>query len=254
MKTVIEDIILHQKITTVFQPIIDVTTHTILGYEALTRGPKGSIFEAPDKLFYHATKLGLLSDLEILCRDKAISTFASLALPGKLFINVSPMVLLDKNHPQGRTKRLIEQAGLRCQDVVIELSEKYPVPNVEVLHRALEKYQSMGFSVAIDDLGVGYSGLKQWSQLKPDIVKVDIYFITDCDTDPFKQKFLAAILDLATATDSKVIFEGIETLAEYQFLETLGMRYAQGYFLAMPSTCVNQDIDLLLDNIGRAAI
>jgi hypothetical protein len=78
-----------------------VQTKTILGYEALTRGPEKTELYSPDKLFHYATAHNLLSELEILCRDKAITRFAELQLQGKLFLNISPLVLLNKNHPQG---------------------------------------------------------------------------------------------------------------------------------------------------------
>lgn len=243
MKETIQQIIDTQNITTVFQPIFDVKNLTILGYEALTRGPKDTKFESPDRLFYYATKFGLLSELEILCRDKAIKLFSHLSLNGLLFLNVSPMVLLNKNHPQGKTKRFIEQAGIKCDDIVIELSEKYPTPNDNALCDALNKYKNFGFNVAIDDLGVGYSGLKLWSQLQPDIVKIDQYFVRNCHNEPFKEKFLRAIFDLANCTQAKVIFEGIETRDEYQFLCDLGMQYAQGYYLARPNERPCQTIE-----------
>jgi len=236
MKKTILNIIRKQTITTVFQPIFDVTKRDILGYEALTRGPVNSEFYAPDRLFYYATEYGLLSELEILCRDKAISKFAQLKLAGLLFINVSPMVLLDKQHPQGRTKALVEQAGMCCNNIVIELSEKYPTPNDDTLCEALNKYRQFGFKVAIDDLGVGYSDLKLWSQLQPDLVKIDQYFVRDCHIEPFKGKFLKAIFDLAQCTNAHVIVEGIETKREFDFLIQLGMRYAQGFYLAKPKT------------------
>jgi EAL domain-containing protein (putative c-di-GMP-specific phosphodiesterase class I) len=234
---VIEDIktIIEQKaISTVFQPIFNIQQQSITGYEALTRGPEGSPLYSPDVLFQHATQAGLLSELEILCRDKAIKRFAELNLTGKLFLNISPLVLLNKNHPQGETIKFVEQAGLNCQQVVIELSEKYPFPNNDTLRHALDKYRQFGFNVAIDDLGAGYSGLKLWSQLLPNIVKIDRYFVENCHGDRFKQKFLQAIFDLATAANAEVVVEGIECREEFELLKKLGMVHAQGFYLARP--------------------
>lgn len=231
----IEDIINRKAISTAFQPIFDIQEKVVVGYEALTRGPENSNFSSPDALFQAATDCGLLSELEILCRDIAISRFAHLRLPGKLFLNISPLVLLDSAHPQGETQRLVEQAGLDCQRIVIELSEKHPYPNATTLQVALEKYRQFGFNVAIDDLGAGYSGLKMWSQLRPNIVKIDRYFVEQCHLDSFKRKFVTAILELAKSAQAKVIVEGIETFEEFELLRQLGMRYAQGYYLAKPS-------------------
>jgi len=236
----VEQIIATRNIHTVFQPIFDATLGQVLGYEALTRGPKGSVFYTPDSLFQAAIELGLLSELEMVCRENAIEDFARLALPGKLFLNISPLVLLDKSHPQGETARLVQKYGMSCQQVVIELSEKYPYPDNQMLSLALDKYREFGFNVAIDDLGAGYSGLKQWSQLRPEIVKVDRYFVEQCHSDSFKHKFIKAIFDLAKSADTLVVVEGIETKAEYDFLISLGMRYAQGFYLEKPSQNPNR--------------
>ncbi|MBL4911454.1 MAG: GGDEF domain-containing protein [Alteromonadaceae bacterium] len=235
MKEQLQVILAEKLITTVFQPIYNVDREIVAGYEALTRGPKNSALYAPDILFEQATAHGLLSELELLCRASAITRFADLNLQGKLFINVSPAVMLNKDHPNGETIKLVEQAGLSCQQVVIEISEKYPFPNNNLLRNALDKYRQFGFDVAIDDLGAGYSGLKQWSYLRPDIVKIDRYFIDQCDKDVMKREFLRTLFDLGKTSNAHVIAEGIETKEEFELLRELGMVYAQGFFLAHPS-------------------
>ncbi len=231
----LKNILNRELITTVFQPILNVKNQTVIGYEALTRGPKNSLLYSPEVLFELATEHNLLSELELLCRAKAITKFAELKLPGKLFINISPAVLLSKDHPQGETIKLVEKAGLACSDVVIELSEKYPFPNNDVLRNAIEKYRQFGFDVAIDDLGAGYSGLKQWSHLCPDIVKIDRYFIDQCDSNKVKREFLKVLFELGRALDALIIAEGIETKEEFELLQQLGMVNAQGFYLAKPT-------------------
>ncbi|MCO4799992.1 MAG: EAL domain-containing protein [Colwelliaceae bacterium] len=235
MFKIIQKILRNKEISVVFQPIFDISNKSIIGYEALSRGPENSLYYTPDKLFEAAIDCGLLSELEILCRDTAIQQFAKLKLSGKLFLNISPLVLLDKAHPQGETIKLVEKAGLNCQQIVIELSEKYPFPNSQTLSRALSKYRQFGFDVAIDDLGAGYSGLKMWSQLRPNIVKVDRYFVENCYQDSFKRKFLKAIFELAKSAEAEVVVEGIEYFEEFELLRQLGMTYAQGYYLSRPS-------------------
>lgn len=232
----LKEIINNKTLTTVFQPIVDIHDKQVIGYEALTRGPKDSKYYFPDTLFQVATECGLLSELEILCRDIAIKKFVELQLPGKLFLNISPLVLLDKAHPQGETIKFVEQAGLNCQQIVIELSEKYPFHHTETLSQALEKYRQFGFDVAIDDLGAGYSGLKLWSQLRPNIVKIDRYFVENCHLDSFKRKFITAIFELAKSAQADVIVEGIESFQEFSLLRKLGMVYAQGYYVAKPTS------------------
>ncbi|MFT6208301.1 MAG: diguanylate cyclase (GGDEF)-like protein [Colwellia sp.] len=235
MKETIQSIISNKLITTVFQPIFDIENEVIVGYEALTRGPENTTLYTPDLLFQAAEQYNLLSELDLLCRANAISQFVELKLIGKLFINICLNVMLNEDHPYGETIKLVEQSGLSPQQVVIEISEKSPFPSNDMLLKALNKYRQFGFEIAIDDLGAGYSGLKQWSYLRPDIVKIDIYFIEQCDEDVMKREFLKILFELGRISNAHVIAEGIETKEEFEVLRELGMVYCQGFFLAKPS-------------------
>ena len=235
MQTTIQSIISNKLITTVFQPIFDIDNEIIVGYEALTRGPKNTELYSPEMLFSKAEQYNLLSELELLCRESAITRFVELKLTGKLFINICLNVMLNKDHPYGETIKLVERSGLSPQQVVIEISEKSPFPNSNILLKALNKYRKFGFDIAIDDVGVGYSGLKQWSYLRPDIVKIDRYFIDRCDQDIMKREFLKILFELGRISNAHIIAEGIETKEEFQLLRELGMVYSQGFYLAKPS-------------------
>ncbi len=229
------DIFRQGSIRTLFQPIFDLSQKKILGYEALSRGPVGSLLEMPGPLFETAARIGQLSELELLCRAKAIKQFAKLGLTGKLFLNVSPNALLEPAHPKGETLHLLRQAGLSANRVVIEITEQHKVEDHGLLQLAIAHYRELGFTIAIDDLGAGYSGLKQWSELQPDIVKIDRYFIDCCDQSIVKKEFLKSIIELAKATNTAVIAEGIERNEELNLLESLGISYAQGFLLERPS-------------------
>ncbi|AXT32674.1 GGDEF domain-containing protein [Pseudoalteromonas tunicata] len=224
-----------QNISTVFQPIFDLANSCILGYEALSRGPKGHPLEFPNQLFLAAEQQGKVSELELLCRKKAIENFALLGLSGKLFLNVSPRTLLDPKHPKGETQHLLEQHGLSAAQVVIEVTEQDEVPNHQLLQQTLAYYRELGFSIAIDDLGAGHSGLRKWSELQPDIIKIDKYFIDHCHQSIVKKEFLKSIIDLAKATNTQVIAEGIEHQEELDLLTGLGVSLAQGFLLERPS-------------------
>ena len=235
MKDVVLEIISSKNITTVFQPIFDIEHEVIIGYEALTRGPKNSELYSPETLFAKAEEHNLLSELELLCRENAIKKFVALNLAGKLFINICLNVMLNRDHPSGETIKLVEKYGLSPQQVVIEISEKSPFPENDILLKALNKYRQFGFDIAIDDLGAGYSGLKQWSYLRPDIVKIDRYFIDKCDKDVMKREFLKILFELGRISNAYIIAEGIETIEEFELLRELGMVYSQGFLLAKPS-------------------
>lgn len=230
----LEQVIGEQQITSLFQPIFDSQKQRIIGYEALSRGPSGSQLHSPEKLFALADRLGRLSELELLCRKQAISRFVTLNLPGKLFLNVSPKVLLDDRHPRGETVQLLNRLGLPPQRVVIEITEQQLVEQ-SLLKEAVNHYRELGLTIAMDDLGSGHSGLRQWSELMPDIIKIDRYFIENCHLDVVKKAFLKFILALANATGAQVIAEGIEHKAELQLINKLGITIVQGFLLGKPT-------------------
>ena len=127
MSEPLQRILDNNEIKTLFQPIFDISNQHILGYEALSRGPKGSELEMPSALFREAIACNKISELELLCRSKAIENFVKLNLQGKLFLNVSPKTLLDPCHPKGETLHLVEHFGLAANRVVIEVTEQEKV-------------------------------------------------------------------------------------------------------------------------------
>lgn len=231
----LDQIIEEQDITIVFQAIFDIRKQRIHGYEALTRGPRDSHLHSPLKLFAVAERLGRLSELELISRKKAISSFVGQELPGKLFLNVSPQVLLERSHPSGETLHYLESCGLASRKLVVEITEQQKVDDA-MLKQASNHYRRLGFDIAIDDLGAGHSGLRQWSELMPDIVKVDRYFVENCHMDMVKKAFLKSIISLAKATNAMVIAEGIELEAEFKLLAQLGVSLCQGYYLEKPNS------------------
>lgn len=218
-----------------FQPIIDTAEEYIIGYEALIRGPQGHPLEFPDALFSAAQQHDLLSELELACREAAIREFLLLDTDARLFLNVNPNVLQDSDHPHGTTLRISQQLGIDPRRIVIELSERYPIQQPELLKEAVLHYQQLGFLVAIDDLGAGYSGLKLWSEIKPDFVKIDRYFISDLNNQPTKREFVQSITSLARKVNAKVIAEGIETIEEFHQLHHLNLFLCQGFLFARPT-------------------
>ncbi|MHB2059515.1 bifunctional diguanylate cyclase/phosphodiesterase [Pseudomonas sp. SC3(2021)] len=217
-----------------FQPIICLSERRILGYEALTRGPSNSPLHSPIALFAVARQAGRLSELEIACRQSACRRFNEQQLPGKLFLNVSPESLLEAAHQPGRTLQLLQDFGIPPSQVVIELTEQTPIDDFQLLQTALHHYRAMGFSIALDDLGAGYSSLRLWSELRPDYVKIDRHFIDGIHQDALKREFVGSILQIAKASRAQVIAEGIELPEELAVLTEMGVDLVQGYLLGRP--------------------
>lgn len=221
-------------ITTLFQPVVSAVEHKIVGYEALSRGPSDSPLHSPLMLFAAARHAGLLTEMELLCRRNAVASFCRQKLKGLLFLNVSPESLLEQQHSPGRTLSIIREMGLPAERVVIELTEHSPVDNTGLLFSALHHYRSMGFSMALDDLGAGYSSLRLWTELEPEFVKIDRHFIDGIHLDPVKRQFVGSILTMAKASRAHVIAEGIELPEELSVLMDMGVDWVQGYWLGRP--------------------
>jgi len=229
-----------------FQPIISLSERRIVGYEALSRGPSNSPLHSPIALFAVARQAGRLSELEIACRQSACRRFNEQQLPGKLFLNVSPESLLETSHQPGRTLQLLQDFGIPPSQVVIELTEQTPTDDFQLLQNALHHYRAMGFSIALDDLGAGYSSLRLWSELRPDYVKIDRHFIDGIHQDALKREFVGSILQIAKASRAQVIAEGIELPEELAVLTEMGVDLVQGYLLCRPQEHPPRDARALM--------
>ncbi|MED7670734.1 GGDEF domain-containing protein [Pseudomonas moraviensis subsp. stanleyae] len=237
-----------------FQPIICLSERRILGYEALTRGPSNSPLHSPIALFAVARQAGRLSELEIACRQSACRRFNEQQLPGKLFLNVSPESLLEAAHQPGRTLQLLQDLGIAPSQVVIELTEQTPIDDFQLLQTALHHYRAMGFSIALDDLGAGYSSLRLWSELRPDYVKIDRHFIDGIHQDALKREFVGSILQIAKASRALVIAEGIELPEELAVLTEMGVDLVQGYLLGRPQEHPSRDARAMMPKHDSSAV
>ncbi len=248
----LESILAHGDLHSLFQPIVSLSERRILGYEALTRGPSNSSLHAPIALFTVARNAGRLSELELLARKSACRRYSDLQLDGKLFLNVSPESLLEASHQPGRTLRLLQEFGIPPGQVVIELTEQAPIEDLQLLDTALHHYRAMGFSIALDDLGAGYSSLRLWSELRPDYVKIDRHFIDGIHQDAVKREFVDSILKMAKASRAQVIAEGIELVEELATLTEMGVDLVQGYLLCRPQEQPPRDAQKLLPRLDSS--
>ncbi|MFG6176439.1 EAL domain-containing protein [Halomonas sp. THAF12] len=231
------------RITPLFQPIVDAGCQGIFGYEALARGPSDSPLHSPLTLFDTARHSGRLVELDLLCRRLAIEAFARLGLPGRLFLNVMPTSLLEQDFREGLTRTFLDGVGLSPERVVIELTEHLPIHDYALMRQAVDHYRRMGFQVALDDLGAGYSSLRHWAELRPDFVKMDRHFVQDIDRDPGKGQFLGSLLEVSRSLGCRVIAEGIETAGEQRCLWSMNCTLMQGHHFARPAADPPRSLD-----------
>ncbi len=249
----LDSILANGDLHSLFQPIFSLSERRLLGYEALSRGPSNSALHSPINLFAVARSAGRLSELELLCRKNACQRFSQLKLEGKLFLNVSPDSLMEPKHQPGRTLQLLQTLGIPPSQVVIELTEQSPTDDFALLDTALHHYRAMGFSIALDDLGAGYSSLRLWSELRPDYVKIDRHFIDGIHQDAVKREFVESILKMAKASRAQVIAEGIELPEELAVLAEMGVDLIQGYLLCRPQEQPPQDAVNLLPSTASSS-
>lgn len=234
LSSVFRSIVRNGQIHVLFQPIYDFKKGTILAWEALSRGPRGSEFESPALLFDFAEQTGQLFVLEQTCRAKAIETVGALAPGQRLFLNIHPRAVVDPTFAPGRTLELIQAYGLEPENIVFEITERHSIKDFSSFHKTLDHYRSQGFKVAVDDAGTGYSGLSTIAALQPDYIKVDMSLVRDVDKDPVRRALMETMVTLAGRIGSEIIAEGIETKGEAGALIEIGVHYGQGYFLSRP--------------------
>lgn len=227
------NIISHESIRTVFQPIVSLEKGAILGYEALSRGPKP--MESPDMLFRAAREFDKLWELEYLCRRKALMNAQRLQLQGSIFLNVSPDIINNPKFKAGFTKETLSEFGIDSADVVIEITEKSALQDDRDYKKTIDHYTRQGYRIAIDDAGSGYSGLKLIADIRPYFVKLDMDIIRNVDKDKFKLALVKSFRDFCGATGIKLIAEGIETQEELETLIEIGVNYAQGFYIQKPN-------------------
>ncbi len=231
---VLKDIILNNKIITYYQPIVNVNTMEIIGYEALSR-VTNNLFPNSESLFAYAIETDYLFELERICRKNAIdhivNEFPENAL---LFLNNSARGIIDESLVNGEFEKTLESVGITIDRVVLELTERIAIENYEYYLDVLKQLKNLGYKIAIDDMGAGYSSMRTLAELKPDFLKYDMNLVRDIHKSNIKQELLKALVDVASSIGSEVIAEGVEVKEELDTVTDIGVHYAQGYYLNIP--------------------
>lgn len=243
VRALLDQLIAQEDLHVLFQPIVALDRQSIHGYEGLVRGPEHSLLHKPNVLFAAAAKYQRLAELDFLCHKMIARQFAKLKLKGLLFLNIDPGTPSDPGFIPGQTLVYLKSYAIDPERVVIEITETRPIPEWSVCRTALQHYRQLGFRVALDDLGTGYSSLKLWSELRPDLVKLDREFIQDVDQDATKRQFIHSLLEIAKSQNCQIVAEGIEHKREYAALRQLGITLAQGRYFAAPTATPTPTLD-----------
>jgi EAL domain-containing protein (putative c-di-GMP-specific phosphodiesterase class I) len=227
------EIVQNGELWTVFQPIVAIADGRRMGFEGLSRGPRGSDLEPPVALFGRAARYGMTEELERACRRRIFGDWHLLGQEGRLFVNTVPATVRDTSF-LGRGVLDYLGPGLQPNLVTLEITEKHVIDNLNLYREAMHAFTDLGFSFAIDDVGAGYSGLETVAVLKPAYLKIDIALVRDVHLKKVSQQVVKAILDMGEGLGATVIAEGIQTKEEADALLDLGVNWAQGYYFARP--------------------
>ena len=255
MPTAIQDLISAEAITTHFQPVISVKKRSIIGVEALTRGNDGPYRHfAPEQIFSWAEEAKLLEELDQLCKRAALQAFAKLSPRPEgllLFLNLHAGRLSTGQLSAMTVRRGVEEAGLRPQDVVLELSDRDG--EAPGLRAFIETCQSFGFTMAYDDLDGGAQGLKRLQALKPDLVKIDDSLVRGISADMVKQEQFRALSAIARRLGALTVAEGIENEEDAALCLELGADLMQGFHYGRPVGTGNYPFHSVQSAVDRSA-
>ncbi len=221
-----------------YQPVIDVENHRLCGAEALirwrhpTRG-----FISPEEFIPVAESLNLIAPIGEFVMDRACRFVAALNegrdQPLSIAINVSSLQFVHDNCAD-KWLQMIDDAGIGCDNVVIEITESLMMNHKDLYLRHLHKLRARGIKIALDDFGTGFSSLSYLKALPVDIIKIDRSFIRDVLVDASDASLVESILDIAQNFSLDVIAEGVEEAGHADFLEARPCGYAQGYYYSKP--------------------
>jgi diguanylate cyclase (GGDEF)-like protein len=244
-------IVVERRLVTVFQPILDVVSGEIYGYEALTRDRTRPDAGFPADLAGLMRDAGREVEFNLACLRVAVTAFHRTDLAGRLFVNMDPAAL------RPETVASIEQLMSEHADsstwhrLVIEVTESTR-SDPSVLGEALARLRSNGASIALDDFGEGFASLRLWSQVRPQVVKIDRHFCEGIDADRYKQEFVRSLRRLCARLGILTIAEGVETEGELDTLASLDIRLVQGYLVGRPSSTPQRRLEPALRKVPRA--
>ena len=213
------------KLYVAFQPVVDLETMSVFGYEALARS-EISEFAHPMDLLRAAMRAGFLGELGRGLRHMALHGCPT----HPLLLNIHP-----NEFDEGWLVRPDDPIAFHDHDVYLEITESVPLSHYRYCHSVLREIRSKGVRIAIDDLGAGYSNFKYIADLEPDLVKLDRELIAGVTRQSRLHKLVSSIVTLCNDQGARVVAEGIETEDELNAVIDTGAHYGQGFYLARPA-------------------
>ena len=211
-----------------YQPIVNAKDGSVFGYECLLRSNQKKLPD-PGAILDAAESLNRLHELGRIIRGHAIAPIADVEDHVVLFVNLHPHDLTDEL--LGADNSPFTALASR---IVLEITERESIDRIPSVEEKLNQLRSLGYKIAVDDLGAGYAGLSCFATLEPTIVKLDMSLIFGINLSDVKQRLVRSMVEACQDLGVRVVAEGIESREELQCCIRLGCDLLQGYFLAKP--------------------
>jgi diguanylate cyclase (GGDEF)-like protein len=225
-----------------FQPIVEAGTGAVFGYESLMRGQERIGFDTPIQILDEAERHGQLLGLEQMVMSRALAKFAPLAsaATATLFLNLDVRLIpLGEMLVDGLLQHL-KKANIPPSSICFEFSERFDNTSVPEFSTLVTRLRKAGFKLAIDDFGIGHGEIKLLCDHPVDYLKIDRHLVADIDSSARKRHLLRSLVNIAHGFGTRVIAEGVETEAEFLTCREFGVDLVQGWFIAKPTTLVNE--------------
>lgn len=226
-------------IHTVYQPIVEIDSAEIFGYEALMRDRKG---KNPQELFRRAYEEGHAIALDLQCIRSAFQSFKANSNGRLLFVNVEPITLGHSFRKGREAEGVLKKMNSNSHQVVFELTEGMKTRDFDLVKQGCMFLRDLGFKFAIDDVDGIDSKLLKLLSLKPDLIKVDMGLIQGIAHNVFQQNLVKQLVELGWENDFQIVAEGIEQKSDLDFVKKLGIPYVQGYYFAKPNRVIHPQI------------
>jgi diguanylate cyclase (GGDEF)-like protein len=220
-------------LTPVYQPVIDLSSGRVIGYEGLVRVPRESTFAHTGALFDAAEVAGRVHDLDRAALDVVLRSARSMDDSMSLSVNVSPRTLEAPEFSATAFLSILRRHGMSPARVVLELTEREAIRDADRLRNMLLAIQNAGVRVAADDVGAGNAGLRLLSQFRFDVVKIDLSLVQRAGDDR-THSVLRSIVEVADRMGATTIAEGVETSDQLRTARRLNITAGQGYLLGRP--------------------
>ncbi|HEX2470200.1 MAG TPA: EAL domain-containing protein [Candidatus Limnocylindrales bacterium] len=248
LSAAIDTVLQMRALRPVFQPIFSMTTGELIGYEGLVRPAEGAPFSDASSLFAAAEAADKTVELDLTCLGIVAE---GARLPERdvyLSVNLSPRTLESNLFHASELKAILQMQRIPLERVVLELTERERVEDLEQLRRNVAACRRAGMRLAADDVGAGNAGLRLLSEIHFDIVKIDLSLVQGGTMHDPSHAVLRALQELANQWKASIVAEGVETAAQLTVVRGLGIAAGQGYLLGRPSGRMDVDA-LVLDEL-----